>query len=150
MVETHVKEPNRVRELAFKVAKATVKATLIYALYFFVSPYLSLLAGFVPGLSETIEVFVAVTIVLMVLGDLTANTIYQCFLNAGRAIFTIGFLAFAFGSGVFNVSLQGFSLTLDLTTVYGIVALLALLGLAKSVLQAINFMSERAESGIKP
>jgi hypothetical protein len=33
---------------------------------------------------------------------------------------------------------------------YTIAATLGLLGLAKAILQAINFMSERAETGIKP
>jgi cytochrome c oxidase assembly factor CtaG len=97
-----------------------------------------------------VELLVAVNIVLMILSDLSAKTIYGCFLSAGRAIFTIAFLVFALGDGIFNVSIQGFTLMVNLTTVYGIVALLSLLGLARSVMQAINFMSERAESGLKP
>jgi hypothetical protein len=47
-------------------------------------------------------------------------------------------------------SYQNFSLTADLTMLYTIAALLGLLGLAKAVLQTINFISERAETGIKP
>ena len=144
------KPPNKIREWAVKIAKATVKAVLIYLLYFVAAPYVVLFAAFVPGLAEMIEVFVAVTIVLMILSDLTVNTVYQCFLNAGRAIFTVAFLVFALGDGVFNVAYEGFSVTVNLTAFFLIAASLGLLGLAKSVLQAINFMSERAESGAKP
>jgi uncharacterized ion transporter superfamily protein YfcC len=150
MVEKKKKEPNKIKELAFRVAKATAKAILFYLIYFVLAPFLAMFASVVPEISEIVELFVGVSIVLMILSDLTANTIYQCFLNAGRAIFTIAFLVFALGDGVFNVNYQGFSLTLNLTTVYGILALLSLLGLAKSVMQGINFMSERAESGVKP
>jgi uncharacterized ion transporter superfamily protein YfcC len=148
--EKKKQQPNKIKEWAFKIAKATVKAVLIYLLYFVVAPYVLLFAAFVPGLAEMIEVFVAVTVVLMILSDLTANTVYECFLNAGRALFTIAFLVFALGNGVFNVAYGGFNVTVNLTAFFLIAALLGLLGLAKSVLQAINFMSERAESGAKP
>jgi uncharacterized ion transporter superfamily protein YfcC len=150
MVEKPKKEPNKVKDLAFRVARATAKGIAVYLIYFVLAPFLAIFASVIPGISELVELFVGVSIVLMILSDLTANTIYQCFLNGGRAIFTIAFLVFALGDGVFSVNYQGFSLALDLTTVYGILALLSLLGLAKSVMQAINFMSERAESGVKP
>jgi hypothetical protein len=150
MVEKKKKSPNKVRDWAFKVAKATIKATLFYLIYFLVSPYLAALSALVPGVAETIELFVAVEIVLMILSDLTANTIFQCFFSAGMSLFTIAYLVFALGDGVLNIKLENFSLTVDLTAFYAIAALLGLLGLARSVLQAISFMSERAESGIKP
>jgi uncharacterized ion transporter superfamily protein YfcC len=150
MVENKKKNPNKVKDWAFKVAIATIKATLVYMLYFVLSPYLAALSAVAPGFAETIELFVAITIVLMILSDLTANTIYQCFINVGRAIFMIGYLVFALGDGVLNISLESFILTVDLTAFYAIAAMLGLLGLARSVMQAINFMSQRAESGIKP
>ncbi len=150
MVEEKKKSPNRVKEWAFKVAIATIKATLVYMLYFVLSPYLTALSAIAPGFTDTIELFVAITIVLMILSDLTANTIFQCFLNAGRAIFMIAYLVFVLGDGVLNIKYESFSLTVDLTAFYAIAAMLGLLGLASSVMQAINFMSERAESGIKP
>ena len=150
MVEEKKKSPNKVRDWAFKVAKATIKATLFYLIYFLVSPYLAALSALVPGFAETIELFVAVEIVLMILSDLTANTIFQCFFSAGMSLFTIAYLVFALGDGVLNLNLENFSLTVNLTVFYAIAATLGLLGLARSVLQAVNFMSERAESGVKP
>ena len=119
-------------------------------IYVVLAPFLTLLSPIVQGIEEIVEVLVIVNVVLIILSDLTWKTVYGCFLNAGRAIFTIAFVVFALGDGVFTVSPPSFTLTVDLTTVYGIVALLSLLGLARSVLQAINFMSERAETGLKP
>jgi len=144
------REPNKVRDLAFRIAKSATIAILVYLVYLVLAPLLISLSTVVPGLNEMVELLVAVNVVLMILSDLTAKTVFECFLNAGRAIFTIAFLVFALGDGIFHVSYQDFTLTVNLTTVYGIVALLSLLGLAKSVLQAINFMSERAETGLKP
>lgn len=150
MAEVKKKTPNKAKDLAFKVVKATITATLVYALYFVLSPYLLAVSSSFPGFGETVELFVAITIVLMILGDLTAGTIYQHFLNVGRALFMIAYLVFALGDGVLNVAYETFTLTLDLTAFYAIAASLGLLGLAGSIMQAINFMSERAETGIKP
>ncbi len=151
MVEDRKKaQQSRFKDWAFRVVRATVKATLVYLIYFVLSPYLFALSSFVPGLAESVELFVVVTIVLMVLSDLTAGTVYQHFLNVGRALFMIAYMVFALGDGVLNIAYESFNLTVDLTTFYLIAASLGLLGLAVSVMQAINFMSERAENGLKP
>ncbi|HII85562.1 TPA: hypothetical protein HA273_03090 [Candidatus Bathyarchaeota archaeon] len=150
MVEKDKKKPNRIKDISSRITIATVKATLIYLVYFAVSPFIMPLIAVVPGLAGSIEIFVAIYITLMILGDLTAGTIYNCFLNVGRALFVIAYLVLSIGDGIFTTSFEGFALTVDLTLVYTIAAMLSLLGLSKAVLQAINFMSERAESGTKP
>jgi hypothetical protein len=144
------KQPNKFKDWSVKVAKATIKGTLVYTLYFVLSPYLLTISGLIPGITETVELFVGVTIVLMILGDLTAGTIYQYFLNVGRALFTIAYLVFAFGDRFLNVAYESFSLTVDLTMFLAITASLGLLGLAISIMQTINFVSERAETGTRP
>ncbi len=150
MVDGKTKSPNKFKDWAIRIATATIKATLVYAMYFLLSPFLLSISSLVPGFAETVEYFVAVTIVLMILSDLTKGTIYQQFLNVGRALFMIAYLIFALGDGVLNVTNESFSLTIDLTSFYAIAASLSLLGLAVAIMQAINFMSERAETGLKP
>jgi len=136
--------------LSSRIAITSLKAVLIYLIYYAVSPFVLPFQTFIPGLAETIEIFIMVYIVLMILGDLTAGTIYNCFFNVGKALFVISYLLLLAGDGVFMASYQNFSLTADLTMLYTIAALLGFLGLAKAVLQTINFMNERAETGIKP
>ena len=143
-------EPKRVKDIAFRIAKATVKATLVYLLYFFTAPLLSPVFGFVPDFMEMIEVFVTIYIVLMILGDLTERTVFHCFFNAAKALFIVAYMVFAVGDGVINVPADSFSLTVNLSFFYTIAATLGLLGLAKAIMEAIHFMSERAESGLKP
>ena len=151
MVEQQ-KRKNVVKDVSFRVAKATVKALLVYLLYFFVAPMLSPLAGLMPGLMESIEAFVAVYIVLMILSDLTSKTVFQYFFNTARALFFMGYLLLSMGDGVFSTSFENFSLTVNLTLFYTVAVLLSLLGLARTILQAINFMHEKAEanSGLQP
>jgi len=150
MAEEKKKGRNKIKDLAFRVVRASVKAILVYLLYFFIAPLLAPLLGLIPGFMETIEIFVTVYIVLMILSDLTAHTIFQYFFNSARALFVIAYLILQLGSGVISMDVENFSLTVNLTMFYTIAALLSLLGLAKSVLQAINFLNERAESGTHP
>jgi len=140
------KSGNVVRDVSFRVAKAAVKAILVYLLYFLLVPLLAPLFELIPGFMESIEVFVVVYIVLMILGDLTAKTVFQYFFSTARALFFMAYLLLSMGDGVFNTSYESFSLTVNLTLFYTVAVLLSLLGFARTILQAINFMHERAEA----
>lgn len=145
MDKQKTRRKNLVKDVSFRIVKATVKAILIYLLYFLLSPVLSPLFGIIPGFAESIEAFIAVYIILMILGDLTAKTVFQHFFGTARALFFVGYLILSMGDGVFSTSYENFSLTLNLTLLYTIAATLSLLGLARTILQAINFMHEKAE-----
>jgi len=146
MVEEKKKSKNLVKDISFRVVKASLKAILIYLLYFLVAPMVAPLLGLIPGFMESIEAFIIIYIVLMLLSDLTERTIFQCFFDTARALFFMGYLLFSMGDGVINTTYQNFSLTVNLTLFYTVAVLLSLLGFAKSILQAINFMHERAEA----
>jgi hypothetical protein len=92
-----------------------------------------------------IETFVMVYIVLMIVGELTSGTIFQYFFNVAKALFVIGYLIASLNGGILGVTFQNVSLIVDLRLFLAIAMLLGLLGLTKSVLQAINYMSEKAE-----
>lgn len=146
MAEQQKKRKNLVKDISFRVAKATVKAVLVYLLYFFLAPMLAPLFEMLPGFAESIEAFIVVYIVLMILGDITSKTIFQHFFNTARALFFMGYLLLSMGDGVFSTTYESFSLTVNLTMFYAIATTLSLLGLARAILQAINFMHERAEA----
>jgi hypothetical protein len=146
MAEQQKKNKNIVKDISFRVVKATVKAILVYLIYFLLAPMLEPLFGLIPGFMESIEVFVAVYIALMILSDLTAKTVFQYFFNTAQALFFVGYLLLSMGNGVFNVSYENFSLTVNLTLFYTVTVLLSLIGFARTILQAINFMHEKAEA----
>jgi len=125
--------------------KATIKGILFYIIYFVLSQLLAPVSTLVPGLQQMIETFFIVYIVLMIVGDLTSGTIYQHFFNAAKALFVIGYMLFSLRGAVFGTSFANVSLMVDLRMFLVIAVLLSLLGLAKTVLQAINYMSENAE-----
>ena len=146
MTEQQKKSKNLVKDISFRVATATIKAILVYLVYFLLVPMLAPLFGLIPGFIESIEVFVAVYIVLMILSDLTAKTVFQYFFNTARALFFMGYLILSMGDGVLSASYENFSLTVNLTLFYAIAATISLFGFARTILQAINFMHEKAET----
>jgi len=146
MAEQQEKSKNMVKDVSFRVLKATLKAILVYLLYFLLAPMLAPLFGLIPGFMESIEVFVAVYIVLMILSDLTAKTVFQYFFNTARALFFMAYLLLSMGNGVLSTTYENFSLTVNLTPFYTVAVLLSLLGFARTILQAINFMHEKAEA----
>jgi hypothetical protein len=145
MANTNTGFKKNLRGIVFRALKAAIKGILFYIIYFVLSQLLAPVSTLVPGLQQMIETFFIVYIVLMIVGDLTSGTIYQHFFNVTEALFVIGYLLFSLRRGVFGTSFENVSLMVDLRLFLVIAVLLSLLGLAKTVLQAINYMSEKAE-----
>jgi hypothetical protein len=145
MADTGNNFKKKIRNFTFKALKATVKGILFYALYFVLWMFVAPISDMVPGLQQMIETFVMVYILLMIVGELVSGTIFQYFFNVTKALFVIGYLIFSLNGGIFGLTFQNVSLMVDLRLFLAIAMLLSLLGLAKSVLQAINYMSEKAE-----
>jgi len=98
-----------------------------------------------PNFQQAIEIFVMIYILFIITEELTSGTIFQYFFNTARALFMIFYLIFLLKSGVIGITFQGVSLIVDLRLFLVIAMLLSLLGLAKSMLQAINFLNEKSE-----
>lgn len=145
MANTNTSFKKNLRGIAFRALKAAIKGILFYIIYFVLSQLLAPVSTLVPGLQQMIETFFIVYIVLMIVGNLTSGTIYQHFFNAAKALFVIGYMLFSLRGAVFGTSFENVSLMVDLRMFLVIAVLLSLLGLAKTVLQAINYMSEKAE-----
>jgi hypothetical protein len=145
MVDANDDFKKRVRNFTFKALKATVKGILFYAIYFVLWMFLAPISEIVPGFQQMVETFVIMYICLMIVGELTSGTIFQYFSSVAKALFVIGYLVFSLKGGIFGLTFQNVSLMVDLRVFLTIATLLSLLGLAKSVFQAINYMNEKAE-----
>ena len=132
------------RKIGFRALKAAAKGILVYVLYFVLSLFLAPFVEMVPTLQQSIEAFVTLYLILMVIGDFLADTIYHYFFGAGKSLFVIFYLILSLKSGVVSTSFGSINLLVDLRLFLVIAMLLSLLGLARSVFQAINFMNEKA------
>lgn len=146
MVEAEDDLKTKLRKITFKALKATVKGVLFYAVYFVLwTMFLASAAAIIPGLQQMIETFIMVYVFLIIISELASGTIFQFFFNAAKALFTIGYLILSLKGGTMGMTIENVNLVVDLRIFLAIAMLLSLLGLAKSILQAVNFMSEKAE-----
>jgi hypothetical protein len=147
MVDEKNNSKTRLRKIIFKALKATLKGVLFFALYFVLWMFLAPVAEIVPGFQQTVETFVMVYIALIVIGEFTSGTIFQYFFNTARGLFLILYLILASKGGIISVTLKDVSLMVDLRFFLIFAMLLSLLGLANSVLQAVNYLNQKAEYG---
>jgi DMSO/TMAO reductase YedYZ heme-binding membrane subunit len=130
-----------------KIVKAVVKGifwfVFLYVLPTFILSFItSSLPEGMPNIFSDYEqllgVFTIVVVFFIVASELTSGTIFQHMFNVGRALVLMGFIVVALEGGVMSIDFQSIRIAADLT--------IDLLMLAKSVLQAINFLGEKAES----
>jgi len=133
------------RVILHRALKATVEGVILCLIYFLLSQFLAPLSEFVPGFQQMVGTFVVVYIVLIMIAELTAGSIFQHIFNAAQALFIIAYLMVAFGSGIFSMTIDDMNLVVDIHLFLLIAMLLSLLGLAKSVIQTIDYMNEKAE-----
>jgi len=145
MDEKSIGFKERLRRITLKILKATIKAALLYGVYFVLSMFLAPISDVVPGFQQMVETFVTVYLFLMILGEIMSGTVFQHFFGAAKALFVILYLIFSLNGGVITLYFQGAQLMVDIRLFLMVAILLSLLGFAKSVLQAINFLNEKAQ-----
>lgn len=140
-----------------RIAKAAVKA-LLYLIFLYLVPIVlvSQLSEFAPELfanyTQLLSLFVAVVIFFVVASELTSGTIFQHAFNIGKAIILIIFYVLALNGGIVSMNLNIESVPIniwaDLRIYLMMLITIDLLGLAKGVLQAVNFLSEKTEQQV--
>lgn len=146
------------RKLLPRIAKAAIKGIIYFALFYILPIFLvSQLSQFAPQLfaqyEHTVTVFAAILIFFVVASELTSGSIYQHALNIGKALILILFFVFALNGGILKLDIdiagtQRVSLVANLTIFLLMLIAVDLLGLAKSVLQAVNFLSAKTDRQI--
>lgn len=131
------------RQITFKALKAVLKGVLFYAAYFVLRMFIAPISEFVPDFNRIVETFVMVYIVLIILGEFTSGTIFKYLFDAAKALFIVSYLVLSLEGGLFRASYQNVRLVVDLRPFLTIVMIISLLGFAKSIIQAINYMNEK-------
>lgn len=114
---------------------------MFFIIWTIVAPFSTL----IPSLKQTLETFVAVFIALIVVGELTSGTIYGQLFGIARALFVVFYLMLSLNDGIFKATFQNIDLMVDFRFFLVFSMLFGLLGLARSVFQAINYVNERVE-----
>jgi len=138
-----------------KIVKAMIKGALWFVfLYVLPTLILSSLLSFLPegahgilyGYEQLLMVFAVITVFFVVASELTSGTIFQHMFNIGKTLILMVFIVLALEGGIISIDFQNINIVADLTVILILLLAIDLVGLAKSVLQAVNFLSEKAES----
>jgi len=138
-----------------KIVKAVIKGSLwfvfLYVLPTFIFSFLvSILPEGAPnilsGYVQLFEVFAVIVVFFVVASELTSGTIFQHMLNIGKALILMVFIVLALEGGIIVIDFQNVHIVADLTIILVMLLAIDFVGLAKSVLQAISFLGEKAES----
>jgi hypothetical protein len=143
--ETSTSSKSNIRRILSRALKATIKGAIFYVVYIVLSQLLAPISEYVPNIQQIIEIFAAVYISLVIVTELVSGTIFQHVLNTAKSLFVIAYVILSLKTGVFALTAENMSLVIDLRLFLAIGMLLGLLGLAKSVMQTINYVNEKAE-----
>ena len=135
----------KMRKTVFTIAKTVIKTAIVCILYVILSQVLAPLSPLVPGLQQMFQTFIIVYVALMIVSNLTSGTVFQHIFGAARCGFVMAYLIVSLNSGIFDYTFGSVSLMVDLRVFLVIVMMLEILGLAKSVILAIDFVSQKAE-----
>jgi hypothetical protein len=142
-----------------KIFKAVIKSVFWFVSVFVVpTMILSSLSSALPAGMPNIfspyeQIFVTFTVVMMffvIASELTSETIFQHMFNIGKALVLMVMIVLYLEGGMINMDFQNIHIGADLMFFLVMLLTIDLVGLAKSVLQAINFLSEKAESQLPP
>lgn len=133
------------RWLLPRIVKAVVKVAIMLVVFIFLSNLLSPFSAFLGGFSMVIDVFFIVFIAFIILIELASGTIFQHLFGTARSLFVLFYLAHLFGAGVFSLAVEGVEVMVDLRIILATIILLSTLSLAKSMLNTVNFLSEKDE-----
>jgi hypothetical protein len=135
----------KMRKTVFTIAKTVIKTAIVCILYVILSQVLAPLSPLIPGLQQMLQTFIIVYVALMIVSNLTSGTVFQHIFGAARCGFVMAYLIVSLNSGIFDYTFGSVSLMVDLRMFLVIVMMLEILGLAKSVTLAIDFVSQKAE-----
>lgn len=144
-VEQNISTKQKIRGLSFRIAKTALKVAFIVIIYMLCSQILEQTSIPIPGLQGMIAAFVIMYVALMIVSDLTSGSIIHHFFNGARSLFVIAYFIISLNSGILDYTFGNMNLMVDVRLFVMLVMLFGLLGLAKSIIQAISFMNEKLE-----
>lgn len=134
-----------------KILNAVIKGILWFFLLYFIPQLLfaDLSEGILPGYTEFLYTFAVVIVFFVVLSELLAGTIFKYALDIGKALVFMVFFIYALNGGFMTFDLPmgtGMArIEADLRVYLAMLLTVDFLGLAKSVLQAVDFLTRRTE-----
>lgn len=133
------------KKLIYRILKAIVKGAVLMVVYIISGHLLAPVSQFLPGLREMIQGFIIAYTALSIISTLVTDMILQHVLNTAKELFVVAMLVSSFRSGILTFNFDNANIVVDLRILLTVATMFGILGLAKSVLEAINYVNEKAE-----
>jgi len=98
-----------------------------------------------PGYTQLLRTFAIIIVFFVVVGELLAGTIFQYALKMGKALVFMGFFIYSLNGGFLEFDFEMVHIEADLRVYLAMLLTIDFLGLAKSLLQAIDFLAKKTE-----
>lgn len=134
------------RKLLPRVLKGIAKAAIVIIITLVILQFLTPLQQFIPDVKTLVETYALISVVFIVAGELTKGTIYQYGLSMGKAFFFIGYTIYALNNGIITETIQSITFSVNLEIFLIMIIFIGTLDFAKSLLQIINYMADKAET----
>ena len=125
--------------------KAGIKAVLTYIVYFIFMLLVQPFSEFIGQYSLLIDMFFMVIIAFTFLIELFSGTIIKYMIEFSRSMFIIFYFVTSLNSGIIDVSMENVSIIVNLRFFLLMLVLINIIGMAKTVLSAVNFLHEKSE-----
>lgn len=127
--------------------KATVMGVLwFFMLYILPSLLMSeMIEQVMPGYTQLLRTFAIIIVFFVVVSELLAGTIFQYALKIGKALVFMGFFIYSLNGGFIEFDFEMVHIEADLRVYLAMLLTIDFLGLAKSLLQAIDFLAKKTE-----
>jgi len=139
-----------VKKIVPRIFKAALLAVIAYIPMYFLSALTRPFESFFPWYGPLTSVFTALFIIFLFVGTLFSGTIFQYVFGVARTLVLMLFFIYVLNSGIITLTVPTEGATanimIDLTVVLAMLVLVCLLGIAKNVVQAIDFVVGKAET----
>ena len=133
-----------------KAFKAALFAVITYLPMYFLSTLISPIKPFFPWYEPLTNIFAAVFIFFLVAGVFSSGTIFQYVFGVARTLVLMLFFICVLNGGIITLTMPfggaSVNIMLDVTVVLAMLVLICLLGIAKNVVQAVDFVSGKTET----
>jgi len=130
--------------------KAAFLVAIVYLPIYFLSALVRPLESFFPWYEPLTNIFTAVFLIFLVAGTLFSGTVFQYLFAVARTLVLMLFFIYALNGGIITLAVPVQETTvnifIDLRVILAMLVLVCLLGIAKNVVQAVDFVAGKAET----
>lgn len=140
-------ESNKIsaRNLALRILRSGAKAFLVYIAYFIFTLITRPIYRFIGKYSQLIDIFFIAIIFFAFIIEFFSKTIVKYMLEFSRSLFIISYFIVALNGGIVEAKVQNIGITVNLQFFLLMLILINIIGIARTVLAAINFLNEKSE-----